>query len=98
MDQLKEAINKLSEEVDERMVEFRWREAIRPRVWRLVICLKLQVFLNRRYGLARMVEQAGRLRWFHWFNPVSWSWLLPTALYLLARRSDALNRRRSGLR
>jgi len=97
MDRLRKVINELSEEVDERIAEFTWREALRPRNWRLVISLKLQVFLNRRYGLDRMVEQANRARWFHWFNPFTWSWLLPTSLYLLATRHDTSSRRRSRL-
>ena len=95
MFRLRKAVNELSEEVDERIAKFTWREAIRPDNWKLMLSLKVQVFLSRRYGLDRMVEQANRVRWFQWLNPFNWGWLLPTSAYLLATRRDKLNWRRS---
>ena len=95
MDELRKAINELSEQVDERIARFAWREAIKPQTWKLMASLKLQASLNRRYGLGHLLDQVARLRWFHWLNPFSWKWVLPTSLYLLATRGDTASRLRS---
>lgn len=84
MEKLKTEIDKLSEVVDERIATFTWRESIRPKKWRLILRSKVRVYLNRRYGLGRMVEQVNIIRPIKWFNPLNWGWLIPTKVYSMA--------------
>ena len=84
MKKLKAEIDKLSEAVDERIAAFTWRESIRPTKWKLILRSKVRVYLNRRYGLGRMVEQVNIMRPIKWFNPLNWRWLIPTKVYAMA--------------
>lgn len=92
MEKLIKELNFLSEVVDEKIAKFSFREIIRPRLWRLILSLKVRAWLNRKYGMGVMLEQKNRSRWFHWLDLRNWKWLLPTAVY----RLGALKKTKSG--